>query len=232
MMQWPVATLGYDDAGEGFSLSNNDLTITAAGQGLDPGDYLLKLDARYPATGCENPWYRGSPGAVSLRVSHTIDGVAPGQVIEGGSFRVYSRTWAEGETGWVFIDEDTQNPPGEFMYSGIVQPGGYVQITPNPADLNDIGAAWFVSVGTEEDGTRGASGSTRSTSSPPVMLLRLLSSPTRRTQAAAASAPSVSTPSSPARPGRASGARRATRMGSPSSPGPGPTSASPSTEST
>jgi hypothetical protein len=39
------------------------------------------------------------------------------------------------------------------MYSGIVQPGGYVQITPNPADLNDIGAAWFVSVGTEEDGT-------------------------------------------------------------------------------
>ena len=52
VMRWPVATLGYDDAGEGFSLSNNNLTVTAARQGLPPGDYLVKLEARYPATGC------------------------------------------------------------------------------------------------------------------------------------------------------------------------------------
>ena len=51
-MRWPVTTLGYGDAGEGFSLANNDLTVTAAGQGLESGDYLVKLEARYPSSGC------------------------------------------------------------------------------------------------------------------------------------------------------------------------------------
>jgi len=153
LLQWPITTLGYGDAGEGYSLSNNDLTITAAGQGLDSGDYLVKLDARYPDSGCTSPWYRGSPGAFTLRVRHSFDGVAPGQVVEGAPFRVYSRTWFEGEIGWVFIDEDIDNPPGELMYSGAVQPGGYVEVTPLAADLPAIGAPWLVSLGTEEDGT-------------------------------------------------------------------------------
>lgn len=74
-------------------------------------------------------------------------------MVEGAPFRVYSRTWSEGETGWVFIDEDVNNPPGELMYSGIVQPGGYIQITPDPLDLPAIGAPWFVSVATESDGS-------------------------------------------------------------------------------
>jgi hypothetical protein len=151
--QWPITTLGYGDAGEGFSTQNNDLLISPASYGLEPGDYTLVVEARYPVSGCESGWYFGASTPVSLRVGNTLDGVAPGMVVEGGRFRVYSQTWTEGASGVVFIDDDTgdANPP--LAYEGIVQPGGYIEITPDPLDLPAIGTYWFVSVADDLDGT-------------------------------------------------------------------------------
>ena len=127
--------------------------ITPSGYGLEPGDYTLVVQARYPASGCASTWYFGASAPLGLRVGNTLDGVAPGMVVEGASFRVYSRTWTEGASGVVFIDDDTgdANPP--LAYEGIVQPGGYIEITPDPLDLPAIGTYWFVSVADDLDGT-------------------------------------------------------------------------------
>ena len=57
------------------------------------------------------------------------------------------------ETGYVFVDEEVGVEPGPWVYSGVVQPGGYVEVSPTPLELPAIGAAWFVSVATEEDGS-------------------------------------------------------------------------------
>jgi len=151
--RWPIVTLGYGDAGEGFSTQNNDLLISPASYGLEPGDYTLVVQARYPASGCASTWYFGASAPLGLRVGNTLDGVAPGMVVEGASFRVYSQTWAEGVSGVVFIDDNTgdANPP--LAYEGIVQAGGYIEITPDPLDLPAIGSYWFVSVADDLDGT-------------------------------------------------------------------------------
>ena len=63
-----------------------------------------------------------------------------------------ARSSTEGETGYVFVDDDPDVEPGPLVYSGVVQPGGFLQITPDPLDLPAIGAPWYLSVGTEEDG--------------------------------------------------------------------------------
>ncbi len=74
-------------------------------------------------------------------------------MIENGTFRVYSRSWTEGEDGYVFIDDDTGDAVEPVVYYGTVQPGGYLQITPLPGELPATGAAWYVSVADDLDGT-------------------------------------------------------------------------------
>jgi hypothetical protein len=59
-----------------------------------------------------------------------MDAVAPGKVVEGGAFRIYSKTWTEGADGYVFIDDDPGDAVNPIVYYGTVQPGGYLEITP------------------------------------------------------------------------------------------------------
>jgi hypothetical protein len=149
--RWPIAYLGGGT--NGWSIDNSQLVVTAQGQSVAEGDYLLVAETRYPASGCDSTWYLGSSTHVSLRIGHTLDGVAPGKVIEGGTFRVYSRTWTEGADGYVFIDDVVGVAPDPMVYFGTVQPGGYLQITPLPGELPATGAAWYVSVAEDLDGT-------------------------------------------------------------------------------
>jgi len=64
-----------------------------------------------------------------------FDGLAPGLVTEGGTFRVYSHTLEEGTNAYVFIDDDWTGGADPVMYELPVQPGGYMVVTPDPADV-------------------------------------------------------------------------------------------------
>ncbi|MCP4573217.1 MAG: hypothetical protein GY838_12760, partial [bacterium] len=153
-LRWPLMTLGYDDLGQGYSLQNEDLSVSAAGQGLGVGRYFLVVEARYPADGCQSPgWYHGRSNPVSLHVGHTIDGIAPGHVTEGEPFRVYSYTVEEATTAVVFIDDDLDDAVDPLAYEVTVQSGGYMTITPDPTDLPAIAGVRYVSVAEDFDGT-------------------------------------------------------------------------------
>ena len=87
-------------------------------------------EARNPFTGCLQPILVPR----SIRSDHdsignSLDGIAPGQIVEGDIFRVYSRTLAEkleiGETAKVIVDTDEDlynNEVTEFTV-GISQGG-------------------------------------------------------------------------------------------------------------
>ncbi len=95
--KWLVTTIGADDEGEGFSIDNNDLLITPAGQGLGPGNYVLLCRGPLPGLRLRRP------GLVPRQLQREESHGRPHprrrgarQVVEGGTFRVYSRTWTAG----------------------------------------------------------------------------------------------------------------------------------------
>jgi len=153
-LEWPLGFLGSGDIG--WSVDNADTFVVPGDHGVGPGDYFLIAQARYPEAGCSDPsptWYLGRSTAISLRIANTIDGVAPGQVVEGGTFRVYSKTWIEGLDGYVFIDDDPGDAVDPITYFGTVQPGGHLEITPQPGELPAMSAYWYVSVADDAAGT-------------------------------------------------------------------------------
>jgi len=153
-LEWPLGFLGSGD--NGWSVDNADTFVVPGDHGVGFGDYFLIARARYPEAGCHDPqqtWRIGGSAKISLRVAHTIDGVAPGKVVEGGTFRVYSKTWAEGANGYVFVDDNPGDTVVPIVYYGAVQPGGYLEITPLPGELPAIGASWYVSVADDATGT-------------------------------------------------------------------------------
>ena len=162
-LYWPLATLGADDLGEGYSESNGDVSVRVSeahlvggGQGLPTGSYKLVAEARYPSSGCQSPgWYQGrSLPSVGLTVGPEplgLEAVAPGQVVDGGSFRVYSGSFTAGETAYVFIASDWQHPEDGVVYEGTAQPGGFVPVTLEQGRLP--AGLYYVAVGEESDGS-------------------------------------------------------------------------------
>ncbi len=151
---WPILTLGPDDFGDGFSTANKNLTVSPVDVGLPVGRYQIVLRGRYPAEGCgSNGWFFGEPPPINLTVGHTLDGVAPGQVVEDATFRVYSRTWVVGGDGYVFLDDDLEDDVEPMIYYGEVQAGGYLEITPQAGELPPLDNPYFVSVGDDLNGT-------------------------------------------------------------------------------
>ena len=120
---WFVTTIGSDDAGEGYSVANNDLTITPGGRALNPEPTPSTRKLGTPRPVARSGWYRGNSAGFGLTVSQTIDGIAPGQVVEGGTFRVYSRTWMEGMDGYVFIDDVFDERSTRSSISARCSPG-------------------------------------------------------------------------------------------------------------
>ena len=151
-----------------------------------------------------------------------IDGIAPGQVVEEGTFRVYSRTWVEGVDGYVFIDDDLNDSLDPIIYYGEVQPGGYLEITPLEGELPARGQPWFVSVADNLEGTGRSPGRAASWSRPQDPRKSRGSWKWRRTTAAPDPGPSAPTRSCPARRGKGTGSNRVIGTISLSSPAPGP----------
>lgn len=114
---------------------------------------FTSTEAARPSRWEESAWFLGASNPVSRRINHTLDGIAPGQVVEESTFRVYSKTWTEGADGYVFIDDDFGDATDPVVYYGAVQPGGYLEITPLPGGLPAMGGYWYVSVADDAAGT-------------------------------------------------------------------------------
>jgi len=152
-LEWPVGS--SSSLLSLWSSSNADVRVSAADLGLAEGDYFLQAEARYPEDGCDefiSEWRFGKSTLVSIRINHSFGGVSPGEMAEGAGFRVYSNTWQEGQTGFVFIDDVVGDETPPLIYSGMVEPGGFVQILPDVFDLYAKESAWFVSLATDSGG--------------------------------------------------------------------------------
>jgi RHS repeat-associated protein len=152
-LKWPLAYFGSGE--NGWSVDNATLDVAAADLGIAAGDYWLVVEGRYPVDGCADPapgWFFGQSYARAVRFGHTFDGIAPGRVVEGGTFRVYSRSWIEGETGYVLLDDDLSDEVEPLVYEGVVQPGVYLEVSADPADLPAIGSRWLVSLAPSASG--------------------------------------------------------------------------------
>jgi len=140
---WLSTTGGTATAGQDYSALNDPVTFPAS---ITEKHYLLPIHDDWAVEGDEtveltlsNPTglTLGDPSTAVLTITDddiAFDGVAPGQITEGGTFRVYSHTLDGLSTAWVFIDTDYQsgNP---VTYELPVQPGGYMEVTPDPADV-------------------------------------------------------------------------------------------------
>ncbi|NOZ94036.1 MAG: hypothetical protein GXP47_04745, partial [Acidobacteria bacterium] len=80
----------------------------------------------------------GDPSTAVLTITDddvAFDGLAPGQIVEGGSFRVYSHTLDGRATAVVYIDDDLDDGVNPIQYERPVHPGGYMEVTPDPAEV-------------------------------------------------------------------------------------------------
>ena len=155
-LRFPLAALGADDLGNGFSEQNQAVTVTAAAEGLPLGAYTLVAEARYPASGCQDPgWFEGRSTAVSLTVGPeplVLDAIAPGQAVPGTPVRVYSSYLTGLTSVWVDV-VDAYPPVQPYAFSGFldVQDGSYVTLpTAGLSPLPEDGA-YYVSL--SPDGT-------------------------------------------------------------------------------
>ena len=80
-------------------------------------------------------WSYGKSVLLSVRVNHSFRGVAPGEITEGTGFRVYSSTWEVGSEGFVFIDDDVEDENPPLVYSGEIEPGGFVRVLADPFEV-------------------------------------------------------------------------------------------------
>jgi hypothetical protein len=89
---------------------------------------------------------------LSVRVSHALRGVAPGDITKRTGFRVYSSTWEVGSEGFVFIDDDVEDENPPLVFSGEIEPGGFVRVLADPVELYAKDTPWFVSLAADEEG--------------------------------------------------------------------------------
>ena len=157
--EWWSTPLGPTVDNEGFSVANADLETSAALEGLPMGEYTIRAEARWPEYGCETSgygWWYGATGSMTLRVNHTFDGVAPGQVVEDGTFRVYSRSAAEGSAAVVRIDDDLDDATPPVTYPATVTTGGAIEITPAAGELPASAERYWVQIAADADGAGGS----------------------------------------------------------------------------
>ncbi len=120
-------TLAMDDFASSFGRDPISLVFT---DGFEPGDTSAWAGNSLP-----------------------LDGVAPGTVVEGATFRVYSGFWEQGTPGVVFVDADPLDVEAPLAYPGTVQAGGYIQVDPDPMDLPASGGPRYVSIALDTDGS-------------------------------------------------------------------------------
>ena len=156
---WPLFIIGDGEDDDHWAESNDLYTFTPNGAGIPFGEYWIRAEVRDPPSGCYDPvtsqfheWDYAITAPHQFAVKWTIDGVAPGQVVETATgvepFRVWSRTLPEGDA-YVFFD-DAQPWDNALVFPGTVQPGGFIKIDPVPPELTAIGQAWFVSVNSQD----------------------------------------------------------------------------------
>ena len=136
---WPLVRLGNPGSG-GFDRDNRIITIPWTDIGLPVGDYTLRLEARYPWNCLSGSLYYAGWETQDFYISHSIGGVAPGKVVEGGTFRVYSSSLLDqmgaGGQAYVLIDDDPDpNDDTLLEYELTIQAGGFFELIADPLYL-------------------------------------------------------------------------------------------------
>ena len=145
---WLVTIIGGDNGSDGFSTENDHISIVPSEVGLSYGEYTLIAEARYPASGCAGPeWFRGSR-SLTIKIGHSLEGIAPGTVVEGDWFRVYSSSLADllepGELGVILVDDDDDPYDDQLVqYLVPMTEGGYFEVPADPQDMPANGGTTY-----------------------------------------------------------------------------------------
>jgi hypothetical protein len=150
----PLKTFGLPGI-QGYDRDNRELTVPWSEIDLPMGMYKLTCEARYPPN-CLTYAFVQSWDTIDVHITHSLDGIAPGRIVENDTFRVYSNSLAQqlvpGELGVVLIDDDTDPYDDEILqYLVPISEGGYFELWADPQNLPaNGGTTYYVRVAEDQ----------------------------------------------------------------------------------
>jgi len=134
----PLKTFGLPGF-QGFDLGNREFSAPWTEIDLPIGAYRLTCEVRYPPH-CGTYAFVSGSDTIDVHITHSLDGVAPGRVVEDATFRVYSNSLLDqlgvGGQAIVLIDDDPDPYDDTVLeYSLTIQAGGFLELIADPQYL-------------------------------------------------------------------------------------------------